>query len=71
MYKTNNTCNVKVKCKKTFHNKDNVVEKATQCHIVSDCTDIYISLITLVHAWHTHYIPFPYETGKIYSWLIL
>ena len=29
MYKTNNTCNVKIKCKKTFHNKDNVVEKAT------------------------------------------
>ena len=51
MYKTNNTCNVKIKCKKTFHNKDNVVEMAT----VSDCTDIYISLITLVHAEHTHY----------------
>ena len=23
------TCNVKIKCKKTFHNKDNVVEKTT------------------------------------------
>ena len=29
MYKTNYTCNVKIKYKKTFHNKDNVVEKAT------------------------------------------
>lgn len=29
MYKTNYTCNVKIKCKKTFYNKDNVVEKAT------------------------------------------
>ena len=41
MSKANYTCNVKIKCKKTFHNKDNVVGKATQCHIVSDCTDIY------------------------------
>ena len=33
-----------------------LVEKATQCHIVSDCTDIYISPITLVHAGNTYYI---------------